>query len=304
MYQQLYLVAMRAMRYFDLRSATRAVFEVALDFSYWLGLPEARFPSHRPLYLATGMSKNRVSEGLRDAVAAGLLQREGDHKNDLVLRPLPDWTRWRVPVISPSYADRELLAAVIGAYILPVSGTWTVSPVEAHPVLLYSRAFSRGDFKHPTLFPPEVTLNQAVAEVAREEAIKLAGIVPQNGTTGGSDRIVPINGTTPSPSSIYPTHTESIYPSPPPERDRGVGKEETSVPQNGTTDNDIDALASKVFGDRYDHRLRGLIYAYAKRSRRAVVIALQRGAETRRDIRVPHAWFKATVCDVLSSRRG
>jgi len=250
-------IVRRALRFYAVRDNSRRVFEVVLDYSLALGVPVARFTSQRVLHLETGLTKNRVSEALTDLEACRMLQRDGYGKRALTLTPLADWWHWSLRPVSPSYLDREFLTSLIGASVARVGSTgWAVTTVPSHPVVAYATAYSRGEYDHSELFPREQTFSEAVAEVARVEAVNqvlnavessspspsaVAPVVPAGGTNRAADWqaggvFVPPGGTTVVPlSSINPTSSKSISSSsifPGKEGERG---RKPVVPVHGTT---------------------------------------------------------------------
>jgi len=290
---QLLAIFRRALQFFELAPLPRRTLEATLHYSYGLGEFVARFQSHKILLLETALPYNRLSEALRFLECSRLLQRQGRGKGGLILTPLPDWWHWALTPISPVFADREFLATLIGWRVYQCGDHWQIHPLrKLHPDLLYASAFAQGKFDEAHFWPPEATLAAEVAAVARAEALSAAD------TSAGAEQNPPLSSISGSLQSICPSSVSG---------DGAEGGNFVPSKRNNpaaASDADIEAMGWKLFGDRWDARLQGLVTSYAlNSSRKAVAITLARGLDQTTPINVPHRWFKAVFQDVCRQCR-
>jgi hypothetical protein len=159
--------------FFEWKKGRQRLLRVVLNFSYRLGKPEAEFPSHEVLMSHTRLNQKRLSEAIADLVRFRVLRRRGEGKGGVVLIPMPNYQDWALPPLDEECADREYLASLIRYTVRHTTAGYIAIPypVEAvDPVTQYALAYARGEFSQKPLIPNDQTLNEPVAEIARQAA--------------------------------------------------------------------------------------------------------------------------------------
>jgi hypothetical protein len=180
-YRLLADVMEEAAGYFKWLDRRPRLLRVILNFSYRMDLPSAKFPNHDLLMShARFSSQKRLSEALSDLVSSRALQRDGWGRGGIELTPLPDWWNWAARPADEECADREYVASLVGYVVKRNGSEWRAEAYPAPDVVTqYARAYTRGAFDTAQLIPEEETLNEAVAEEARREAMEAVSGRPE-----------------------------------------------------------------------------------------------------------------------------
>lgn len=166
--------------YYEWKKGQPRLLRVVLNFSYRLGKSEAEFPSHEILMRHTRFNQKRLSEAIAYLVKCRVLRRRGEGKGGVVLIPVPDRRNWAVSPVDEDCSDPDYIASLV-RYTVEETSTGFVAlpyPVEAvDPVTQYALAYARGEFSQKPLIPNDQTLNEPIAEIARQAvASSVAGV--------------------------------------------------------------------------------------------------------------------------------
>lgn len=172
-YDLLAYIMEEAAGYYEWKKGRLRLLRVILNLSYYLGLPEATIPSHEVLMTHTRLNQKRLSEAIADLVKGRVVKQRGEGKGGVVFEPIPDWMDWGLSSVDKECGDREYVASLVRYIVKKTTAGYVALPYPTQavdPATQFAIAYTKGEFSQKPLIPNDQTLNEPVAEIARQVA--------------------------------------------------------------------------------------------------------------------------------------